>query len=168
MKRRVLIVDDNEDALSSLSMLVRVLGNEICRARDGLEAVAAAEQFRPEIVLMDIGMPNLNGYEAAKRIRAEPWGADILLVATTGWGQEEDRRRSKQAGFDHHLVKPVEPEKLREILAAPVARQTDSGTWARVSGVEPQLAASTAYDDAGVVETAPEPDRDSPCVGLPN
>jgi CheY-like chemotaxis protein len=117
-RHRILIVDDNEDGLTSLGMLIRVLGHEVCTARDGVQAIEAAERFRPAIVLMDIGMPNLNGYEAAQHIRAQAWGAEMVLVATTGWGQEEDRRRSKAAGFDHHLVKPVELARLQEILLA--------------------------------------------------
>ena len=118
-KRRVLVVDDNTDALESLSSLVTLLGNEVRKARDGLEAVQMAEAFRPDIVLMDLGMPNLNGYEAARRIRQEAWGREIALVATTGWGQDDDRRRTTEAGFDRHLVKPIEVAALREILAAP-------------------------------------------------
>jgi PAS domain S-box-containing protein len=119
MKRRVLIVDDNLDALESLSRVVKILGNETCQAKDGLEAVESAREFRPEIILMDIGMPNLDGYGAARRIRQEAWGRDVTLIATTGWGQDEDRRRSSEAGFDHHLVKPVDLELLQSLLAAP-------------------------------------------------
>jgi PAS domain S-box-containing protein len=123
--QRVLIVDDNDDALKTLTMLVNLMGNEVREAHDGLEAIELAEQFRPDVVLMDIGMPRLNGYDAARRIRAEPWGQDILLIATTGWGQEEDRRRTKAAGFDHHLVKPVEQTKLQELLALSPRRNRD-------------------------------------------
>ena len=124
-KRRILVVDDNTDALESLSLLVTRLGNEVCRAHDGLEALEAAERFKPEIVLMDLGMPNLDGYEAARRMRNEPWGREMNLVATTGWGQEEDRRRTAEAGFDSHLVKPIEMAALREVLESPVKRQED-------------------------------------------
>jgi CheY-like chemotaxis protein len=113
------VVDDNLDALESLSSLVTRLGNEVRRAQDGHEAVQVARTFQPEIVLMDLGMPKLNGYEAARRIRQEPWGHEIVLVATTGWGQDEDRRRTAEAGFDRHLVKPIEIASLREILSAP-------------------------------------------------
>jgi signal transduction histidine kinase len=116
-KRRILVVDDNTDALESLSLLVSRMGNEVCRAHDGLEALAAAERFLPEIVLMDLGMPNLDGYEAARRMRQEPWGRAVTLVATTGWGQDDDRRRSAEAGFDRHLVKPIDVAELRELLA---------------------------------------------------
>jgi CheY-like chemotaxis protein len=93
------------------------MGNEVCRAHDGLEALQAAERFQPEIVLMDLGMPNLDGYDAARRMRQEPWGRAATLVATTGWGQDEDRRRSAEAGFDRHLVKPIDVAELRELLA---------------------------------------------------
>jgi CheY-like chemotaxis protein len=110
-------VDDNEDALESLSLLVKLLGNEVSTARDGFEAVEVAQRHRPEIVFMDLGMPRLNGYEAARRIREQPWGLDITLIAITGWGQLEDRRRTEEAGFDRHLVKPVEVAELRTLLA---------------------------------------------------
>jgi CheY-like chemotaxis protein len=107
-------------------MLLRMMGNEVHTAHDGLEAVGAAAAFQPDIVLMDIGLPKLNGYEAACRIRAQEGGAGILLVALTGWGQEEDQRRAKDAGFDHHMTKPVEFDVLKKLLAetAPDRRQT--------------------------------------------
>ena len=116
-RHRVLVVDDNTAAAKMLAMLVRMRGHEVRTAHDGLEAVAAAEEFRPALVLMDLGMPNLNGYEAARRIRERRWGADMTLVALTGWGQDEDRRRTAEAGFDRHLVKPAEPAALQEVLA---------------------------------------------------
>jgi PAS domain S-box-containing protein len=118
-RRKVLVVDDNADALESLSRLVAVLGNEVCKARDGVEALEATKEFRPDIVLMDLGMPNMNGYEAARRIRQQPWGRELVLVATTGWGQEEDRRRTAEAGFNRHLVKPIEAAMLRRLLEDP-------------------------------------------------
>jgi PAS domain S-box-containing protein len=119
-KRRVLIVDDNADALASLSMVVRALGSETFDACDGIEAVESAGNLRPDVILMDIGMPRLNGYDAARRIRQEPWGGDVLMVATTGWGKDEDRRRSKEAGFDLHLVKPIDISAVEEVLASPI------------------------------------------------
>ncbi|MEO8487543.1 MAG: PAS domain S-box protein [Betaproteobacteria bacterium] len=113
---RILIVDDNRDAASSLAMLLEIEGNETFVAHDGAEALAAAERHRPEIVLLDIGLPVLNGYEVARRIREQPWGKHVLLVALTGWGQAEDRRKSREAGFDNHLVKPVDHAALQVLL----------------------------------------------------
>jgi PAS domain S-box-containing protein len=125
-RRRVLVVDDNPDALDSLSRLVTKMGNDVCKARDGLEALEAAEQFQPDIVLMDLGMPNMNGYEAARSIRQQPWGRDLMLVATTGWGQEEDRRRTAEAGFDHHLVKPIQAAVLCDLLDDPLLARSST------------------------------------------
>jgi PAS domain S-box-containing protein len=114
---RILVVDDNRDAAESLSMLLRRLGHEVHTAHDGLEGVEAAAEFRPDVVLMDIGLPKLNGYEAASRVREGPGGAELLLIALTGWGQEGDRRRSQAAGFDYHMTKPVEFKALQKLLA---------------------------------------------------
>ncbi len=115
--RRVLVVDDNVDSAESLGQLLGLLGNEVRTAHDGETGVRAAAEFRPAVVLMDIGMPKLNGYEAARRIREQPWGRAMVLVALTGWGQDDDRRRTREAGFDHHLVKPVEVAALMRLLA---------------------------------------------------
>jgi CheY-like chemotaxis protein/anti-sigma regulatory factor (Ser/Thr protein kinase) len=115
---RVLVVDDNQDSADSLGMLLRIMGHEVRTAHDGLEAISAAAAFQPEVAILDIGLPKLNGYEVAKRIREQPWGKHIVLVALTGWGQDEHRRQSEEAGFDHHLTKPVEVEVLEELLAA--------------------------------------------------
>jgi CheY-like chemotaxis protein len=114
----VLVVDDNPDMVTSLGMLLRLLGHEVREAFDGQEAVEAAGDFRPEVVLMDIGLPRLNGYEAAERMRADPAVRGATLIATTGWCQDGDRERSKAAGFNHHLVKPVDPAELIGLLAA--------------------------------------------------
>jgi CheY-like chemotaxis protein len=116
-KCRVLLADDLPDAVDSLAMMLRLAGHDVQTAHDGLEAVQAAATFRPAVVLLDIGMPRMNGYEAARHIRQQPWGKEMLLVALTGWGQEDDRRRTLEAGFDHHLTKPVEPKVLEELLA---------------------------------------------------
>lgn len=116
-KRRVLVVDDNQDAAHTLSQLVGMLGHDVCVAADGAEALEQAAAFRPDVVLMDLGMPRVDGFEAARRIRQQPWGERMILVATTGWGQEDDKRRSKAVGFDHHLVKPVEMRTLQIVLA---------------------------------------------------
>ena len=117
-QRRVLVADDNQDSAETLSLLVQTLGNEVRTANDGAHALEEAESFRPDVVLLDIGMPGLDGYEVARRIRAQPWGATVVLVALTGWGQDEDRRRSREAGFDRHLLKPVDIGPLQEALAA--------------------------------------------------
>ena len=116
--RRVLIVDDNTDSAETLATLLQIGGNETRTAHDGLAAVAAAEAFRPEVALLDIGLPGLNGWDTARRIREQPWGRTMILVALTGWGQEEDRRKSADAGFDHHLVKPVDIDALMQMLAS--------------------------------------------------
>jgi PAS domain S-box-containing protein len=115
--RRFLVVDDNADSAHSLSMLLQLSGNETSTAYDGIEAVQVAESFRPDIVLLDIGLPKMSGHDAARRIRAQPWGQNMVLIALTGWGQEEDRRKSKEAGFDHHMVKPVDYSALMTLLA---------------------------------------------------
>ena len=115
--RRILIADDNEDAVESLALMLNMMGNETRTAPDGLAALQVGETFAPEIVLLDIGMPRLNGYDAARRIRALPWGTRLVLVALTGRSQDEDRRRSHEAGFDFHLVKPIEPAALEKLLA---------------------------------------------------
>ncbi|MCW7539229.1 PAS domain S-box protein [Aquabacterium sp. A7-Y] len=115
--RRMLVVDDNKDAALSLAVMLQIMGNDARVAHDGLEALGVAASFQPEIILLDIGMPRLNGYETARLMREQPWGRHALLVALTGWGQDEDRRRSREAGFDHHLVKPVEPKALERLLA---------------------------------------------------
>lgn len=116
-KRRILVVDDNRDAADSLTTILKLIGNEVRTAYDGFEAVELAESFQPQIILMDIGMPNLNGYDAAQRIRAEMWGQDIVIVALTGWGQEMDRIQSREAGCNGHLVKPVNLADLEQMLA---------------------------------------------------
>jgi PAS domain S-box-containing protein len=115
--RRVLVVDDNVDAAESLAQLLQILGHDTRTAHEGEAGVEAAECFRPHLILLDIGMPRLNGYDAARRIRARPWGRSVVLVALTGWGQDDDRRRTAEAGFDHHLVKPVDPEVVVGLLA---------------------------------------------------
>jgi len=120
--RRILIVDDNQDSANSLAMLLKCTGNKTHTAYDGVEAVEAAAKFQPAIVLLDLGLPKLNGYEVARKIRGQPWGQDMVLVALTGWGQEEDRQKSKEAGFNAHLVKPVEHSVLMKLLAELVAK----------------------------------------------
>jgi PAS domain S-box-containing protein len=114
--RRVLVVDDNYDSAELMSLLLGLYGHDIRRAHDGQEAVEVAAEFQPHVVLLDIGLPRLNGYEAAARIRTQP-GIEPVLVALTGWGEDEDRRRSMAAGFDHHLVKPVDHDVLIKLIA---------------------------------------------------
>ncbi len=116
---RILVADDNEDAADSLAMMLQIMGNEVRTTNDGLQAVEAAEAFRPDVILLDIGMPKLNGYEVCRRIREQPGGKKVVLIALTGWGQEQDKRRSQEAGFDHHMVKPVDPAALEKLLAGP-------------------------------------------------
>jgi PAS domain S-box-containing protein len=116
--KRVLVVDDNTDAAASLSLLLRSLGHETHTVHDGLEAVKAAQEFNPDIVLLDIGMPGLDGYEVARRLRALKRERRFRIIAVTGWGQEADRQKSQEAGFDLHLVKPVDPQDLVDALGA--------------------------------------------------
>lgn len=115
-KRRILVVDDNRDSASSTAMMLELLGNEVCAVHDGVKAVEAAERFRPEVVLMDVGMPRLNGYEATRRIREQPWGRDMVIIALTGWGQESDKAQSQDAGCNGHLVKPINLSDLEKLL----------------------------------------------------
>jgi CheY-like chemotaxis protein len=115
--RRILVVDDNRDMAESMAWLLELAGNEIRVAHEGVSALKAAAEFRPDIMLLDLGLPGLNGHEVARRIRTEPWGADITLVAVTGRGQEQDRRKSHEAGFDAHVVKPVGQAELMRVLA---------------------------------------------------
>lgn len=113
---RILIVDDNSDSADSLALLLELDGHETHTAPDGLAALEAAERLHPDVVLLDIGLPRMDGYEVCRRLRKEPWCASTMLVALTGWGQHDDRRRSREAGFDHHLVKPVDHAALMQLL----------------------------------------------------
>lgn len=112
---RVLVVDDNEDAADSLATLLGVMGYDVRTAYDGPEAISAADEFRPEVALLDIGLPRLSGYDIARHVRASR-GEQVLLVAITGWGQEEDRRKAREAGFDHHFTKPADFDLLLELI----------------------------------------------------
>jgi PAS domain S-box-containing protein len=115
-KHRILVVDDHLDATTSMAMMLEFLGSEVRTAHDGLQAIEEAERYRPDVVLMDVGMPRLNGYEATRRIRAQAWGRDLLIIALTGWGQEDDKARSHEAGCDGHLTKPVSLTDLESLL----------------------------------------------------
>ena len=117
-RRRVLIVDDSEDGAESLAMLLQIGGHETHKAHDGISAIEAAERLRPDAVLLDIGLPRLNGYEVCRRIRQTTWGKELTIVALTGWGQEEDRDRSTDAGFNAHMVKPVDHDVLMKLIAS--------------------------------------------------
>ncbi len=114
---RILVVDDNHDSALSLAMVLTMMGHETRTAHDGEAAVTTAESFLPEVILLDIGLPKLNGYEVAQQIRQHPWGEEMFLIAVTGWGQDEDRRRSADAGLNLHMVKPVTPAALESVLA---------------------------------------------------
>jgi CheY-like chemotaxis protein len=112
------VVDDNRDAATTLSMLLEVVGYEVSTVFNGAEALAEAAEFFPDVVLLDLGMPQMNGFETCRRLREQPWGKTMAVIAVTGWGDEADRSRSKEAGFDQHLVKPVEPDLLLSTLDA--------------------------------------------------
>ncbi|MBY0278075.1 response regulator, partial [Candidatus Binatia bacterium] len=129
--RRILVVDDNRDAAESLALLLELRGHGTRVAHDGVEALAAAEEQRPGVIVLDLGLPRLDGVEVARRIRATPWGRDVLLIALTGWGQDDDRRRSTEAGFDHHLVKPVEEGALVALLDRATPRAAGGHETAR-------------------------------------
>src|SRR5690606_33255791 len=114
--RRVLVVDDNEDAAKLLAQVLALQGHQTRTAGDGQQAIDVAAEFRPEVILMDIGMPRMDGYESVRQIRRQEWGQNMTVIALSGWGTHEDKRKSKEAGFDEHLVKPPAPEELNRIL----------------------------------------------------
>ena len=113
----MLVVDDNCDSADTLALLLELMGHETRTANDGPAALEVAEAFRPEAVLLDIGLPRLDGYEVCRRMRQRDWGSQCLLVALTGWSSPEDQQRAREAGFDRHLVKPVEEPLLRQVIA---------------------------------------------------
>ena len=123
--RRILVVDDNEDSANSLATFLQLLGYETHTAFDGVEALEKAAALRPDVILLDIGMPRLNGYAAARQIRAQPWGKQVVLIAVTGWGQDEDRIKAREAGFNCHMVKPIDPAVLTSTLAALVTEHVE-------------------------------------------
>ena len=114
---RILVADDSEDAAHTLATLLEISGYELHIAHDGEQALAVAESCRPDVVLLDIGMPKMNGYEVCRRFRECDWGRHMTVIALTGWGQDQDRRRTAEAGFNHHLVKPADPAALLRMLA---------------------------------------------------
>jgi PAS domain S-box-containing protein len=121
-RRRVLVVDDNRDGADSLAMMLVLMNNEVRTANDGVEAMKVAEAFRPQVILMDVAMPKMNGYEAARLLREKPWGQSVTIIALTGWGQDGDKVRSQEAGCDGHLVKPVSLADLEKVLTEPGLR----------------------------------------------
>jgi CheY-like chemotaxis protein len=121
LRRRVLIADDNRDAAESLALLLQIEGHEVTAVHDGREALTAFESWKPDAALLDIGMPGLNGYEIARAIRKMPGGQDVILIAVTGWGQDNDKAQAVQAGFNFHFTKPVEPDALTALLAKPLS-----------------------------------------------
>ena len=116
--RRILVADDDPDSAESLAMLFQLMGHDVRAAHNGVAAVDLAETFRPDLIVLDIGMPGLDGYEVCRRIRQHSWGRDTVIAALTGWSRDEDKDRSEQAGFDHFLVKPVDPKVLENLIAA--------------------------------------------------
>ena len=117
IRRRILVVDDNVDSAESMAMMLELSGHDVALAHDGEEAIERAKEFQPDVAFLDLGMPKLNGYEAARSIREQPWGRHMLLVALTGWGQEDDKRRTREAGFDAHIVKPIDFAALEKLLS---------------------------------------------------
>jgi CheY-like chemotaxis protein len=114
--RRILVVDDHVDAAESMAAMLQLQGHEVVVAHSGLKTLEVVESFEPDVVLLDIGLPGINGYEVARRLRATALGKNLLIIAMTGWGAEDDRKRSRDAGFNHHLTKPVEPESLIRLI----------------------------------------------------
>ncbi|HKB01381.1 MAG TPA: response regulator, partial [Gemmataceae bacterium] len=118
-RRRVLVVDDNVDAADSAAILLQLWGHEVETVYDGLGVLQAVRDFRPDVILLDIGLPGMTGYEVAQQLRAQPGLESVVLAAMTGYGQDDDRRRSREAGFNHHLTKPLDPERLHALIASP-------------------------------------------------
>lgn len=113
---RIVVADDNEDSAESFAMLLSFSGHEVRIVHDGASALDAVRDFRPDIAFLDIGMPGMTGYEVAQAVRAEPWGREIKLIAVTGWGQPDDRQRARTAGFDRHLIKPIDLAEVDQLL----------------------------------------------------
>jgi signal transduction histidine kinase/ActR/RegA family two-component response regulator len=157
---KILVADDNKDSAMSLEIMLRLDGHEVQTAYDGVDALEVAERFRPDVILLDIGMPRLDGYATAFQLRQRPWARNVRLVALTGWGQEEDKRRAHDAGFDYHLVKPVDPE----LLARALAQKNPSSP-------DPKPTPDTEPDPAPIEEPDPpdnevrDPTREVPKVG---
>ena len=114
---RILVVDDDHDLATGTELILRAMGHDVRVAHDGAEALQIAAAFQPDAALVDLGMPNMNGYLLARRLREWGWTREVLLIAVTGWGGDRERKRAKDAGFDHHLLKPAQPEQIAELLA---------------------------------------------------
>jgi CheY-like chemotaxis protein len=115
--RKILVADDDQDSAESLALLFQLMGHDVRAAQSGLAAIDVAAEFRPDLIVLDIGMPGLDGYEVCRRIRQHDWAQTIVIAALTGWSRDEDRDRSEQAGFNHFLVKPVDPKALEDLIA---------------------------------------------------
>lgn len=127
-KCKVLVVDDNVDGAVTLSVILKHMGNSVRITHDGRSALAVGAEFVPDVILMDIGMPGMDGYETCERMRMEEWSANVKIVALTGWGQEEDKRKARRAGFDLHLVKPVDRSTLMEVIGSVRERSAPGDT----------------------------------------
>jgi CheY-like chemotaxis protein len=148
---RILVVDDNVDAASSLALLLSEEGHHVLTAHEGGTAIELAFQFNPDVILLDLGMPGMDGFETARRIRGLPGGESIFLAALTGWGQEKDRRRTRKAGFDCHLVKPIQPDEILKTLQLAGSRQT------RTSDLD---VGATVFTGQGFENRIGDPDRE--------
>jgi CheY-like chemotaxis protein len=126
MRTRILVVDDNLDSATSMSLLLKLDGHDVKMAHDGPAALACAKAFHPQVILLDIGLPGMSGYEVARELRRDESFADVVLIALTGYGQAEDRRKSKAAGFDHHLTKPLDDDALATVLDSMLGSSTTS------------------------------------------
>ena len=115
--RKILVADDDQDSAESLALLFQLMGHDVRAAQSGLAAIDVAAEFRPDLIVLDIGMPGLDGYEVCRRIRQHDWGQTIVIAALTGWSRDEDRDRSEEVGFNHFLVKPVDPKALEDLIA---------------------------------------------------
>jgi CheY-like chemotaxis protein len=131
----VLIVEDNRDAREMLRIMLELSGHQVLEAEEGLSGLELLKKARPDIAVIDVGLPGLNGYDIARRFRAEPGSGAVMLVALTGYGTPEARERSRQAGFDHHLIKPVNVEALEEIMRGQAPRDAGAGCGASHAGV---------------------------------
>jgi CheY-like chemotaxis protein len=127
MKKRILVADDYEDSARAMATIIKLMGHEVCVAKDGDEAIRVAEEFRPDLILLDIAMPVVDGYDVCQHVRQQPWGASVILVAMTGWSADKFRERALEAGFDHFLVKPVAADLLEKLLGkSPEIKKNDS------------------------------------------